>query len=235
MATAPIHPLARTDHRPWPVPAGPWIMEQIWRDLLFAHWAIPAAVVRPLIPKELTLDTFDGQAWVSVTPFHMSIRPRGSPLAWMRAVPELNCRTYVTAENKPGVYFFSLDIRSYAAVAGARLAFHLPYHHAWMRIRHEGNAIAYSARRGALAWSATYAPEGPAREAEPGSVEHWLCERYCLYTVRGRRVYRGDIHHVPWPLQNASAKIAENGIARNIVSNLPDQAAIVSFAGSCAF
>jgi uncharacterized protein YqjF (DUF2071 family) len=110
-------------------------MTQIWRDLLFAHWRVPAAALRPLVTQRLELDTFDGHAWISVTPFLMSVRPRGMPiLPGMSALPELNCRTYVRMERKPGVFFFSLDTASRAAVLGARAAYHLPYFHA-----HEGD------------------------------------------------------------------------------------------------
>ena len=101
----------RTDHRPWPLPRGPWLMAQTWHDLVFAHWPLPPERIRPLVPPSMPLDTFDGRAWVGVVPFWMSgVRPRAVPgLPWVSAFPELNARTYVTLDGKPGVFFFSLD------------------------------------------------------------------------------------------------------------------------------
>src|SRR5690242_15532173 len=103
--------LRASDHRPWPLPQTPWIMVQIWHDLLFAHWPIPPEVMRQHVPSELRLDVFDGTAWIGIVPFHMSdVRPRWvPPLPGLSRFPELNVRTYVTIDNKPGIYFFSLD------------------------------------------------------------------------------------------------------------------------------
>src|SRR5256885_10537792 len=104
-----LHPaLKSTHHRPWPVPTGPWIMQQIWNDLLFAHWPLPPETLRPLVPSVLPLDTFNGQCWVALTPFYMTgVRPRLSPVVpGLSAFPELNVRTYVTYGGKSGVFFF---------------------------------------------------------------------------------------------------------------------------------
>src|SRR5689334_17559552 len=144
-----MNPLREVDHRPWPIPKRPWIMVQVWRDLLFAHWSFPPAVIRPLVPGELALDTFDERAWISITPFHMSLRVRGlPPLPGMFDFPELNCRTYVTLRGKPGIYFFSLDTANRAAVWGASTFYHLPYFHARMRVEKEAESISYSSIRG---------------------------------------------------------------------------------------
>src|SRR4051812_28557126 len=101
----------RTAHRPWPLPDRPWVMSQRWNNLLFAHWAVPLAEVRRVVPAVLPLDTHSGTAWISMTPFYLSdLRPRGLfPFPLASQFPELNLRTYVTIGGKPGVYFFSLD------------------------------------------------------------------------------------------------------------------------------
>src|ERR1700731_3419183 len=142
-------PLDRTAPRPWPLPAGPWIMAQSWHDLLFAHWPIDAALVRPHIPTPLAIDTFDGQAWIAVVPFRMSgVRLRSIPaLPWLSAFPELNVRTYVVAQGKPGVWFFSLDAGNPIAVAAARLSFHLPYFTAQMKCEEKNGWINYRSGR----------------------------------------------------------------------------------------
>jgi uncharacterized protein YqjF (DUF2071 family) len=226
-----MNPLVEVDHRPWPVPKRPWIMVQVWRDLLFAHWNLSPALIRRLVPEHLELDIFDGQAWVSITPFHMSVRLRGlPPFPGMFDLPELNCRTYVSAQGKPGIYFFSLDTASRAAVWGARNFYHLPYFHASMRIDKKNDSFSYSSKRGNAAWRATYAPTSGERRAERGTLEYFLAERYCLYTVWKGKTYRGDIHHLPWPLQAASVRIEENSVARAAGIQLPDTPAAVSFA-----
>jgi uncharacterized protein len=210
--------LASRDHRPWPLPDGPWVMSQSWHDLLFAHWRVDAAVLRGLVPAGLPLDLFEGDAWVGVVPFHMTnVAPRLVPeVPPLSRLIELNVRTYVVVDGTPGVYFFSLDANSRLAVAGARALFRLPYFFAAMETTRAGEAVAHRSRRirGAAAeWVARYVPSGPPRQAAPGSLEHFLTERYCLYTTDADRLLRCDIHHPPWPLQDAQATIERNTMA----------------------
>lgn len=228
-----MNPLDKIDHRPWPIPGSAWVMKQFWRDLLFAHWPVPPEALRPLVPASLPINTFEQQAWVTVAPFHMEIRPRGSPTPpGFSRIPELNCRTYVTIDGKPGVYFFSLDITSRAAVWGARAFYHLPYFHAEMRVEKTGEAVSYSSRRvkGEATWGSTYSPISDVRQSAPGSVEYFLTERYCLYTEHRNRVYRANIHHLPWPLQKARAEIHENTISEAAGVALSGPPAVLSFA-----
>jgi len=199
-------------HRPWPLPRRPWAMRMAWEDLLFAHWPLPAAALRPLVPPALELETFEGQAWVGVVPFRMAdVGLRGLAAPGASRFPELNLRTYVRVGGKPGVFFFSLDAASPLAVASGRRFFRLPYYRARMRCRTDGEGIAYASRRdhpGAppAEFVGRYRPTGPVFRAELGSLEHWLTERYCLYAVDRRgRVSRGEVHHAPWPLQPAEA------------------------------
>jgi uncharacterized protein YqjF (DUF2071 family) len=219
-----------TEHRPWKLPRGPWVMMQGWYDLLFAHWPVPAEQLRALVPDVLQIDTFDGSAWIGITPFQLTVRPRALPLH-LRC-PELNCRTYVEHGGKAGIFFFSLDAASRLAVQGARLLYLLPYFDAQATIGSEGAHIDYRLRRtdGTAEFSATYAPvEGEPRCATPGSLEHWLTERYCLYTHFQNRLYRGEIHHWPWPLQNATGEIRRNSIATAAGIRLPEQAPLLHF------
>lgn len=234
--------LAQTAHRPWPLPARPWVMAQSWHDLLFAHWPIPAPEMAALLPPGLVLDTFGGEAWVAVVPFRMTaVRPRFlPPLPWLSYFPELNVRTYVRSSGpgpeKPGVFFFSLDAGNPLAVAIARRFYHLPYFRARMQCQPDGEAIRYASRRthpGApdAEFQGTYAPTGPVYTAQPGSLEQWLIERYCLYSVdRQGRVYRGEIHHTPWPLQPARASFRRNWVAQAHRVLLPDVEPLLHFA-----
>ena len=192
-------------------------MKQTWHDLLFAHWPVLPSLMRPLVPRQLALDTFDDQCWVGVVPFHMSgIRGRRLPaVPGLSRFPELNVRTYVTHRGKPGVYFFSLDAANLPAVWAARIFYHLPYFHAAMTAQERDGSIHYSSRRftGSAEFRARYRPIAPVQSRGQRSLEHWLTERYCLYTVHRDRVYRGEIHHQPWPLQNAEAELETNTVA----------------------
>jgi len=225
-------------HRPWPLPSGPWIMAQSWHDLLFAHWPIDANALRPLIPAELAIDTFDGRAWLGIVPFRMSgVRWRWTPaLPWLSAFPELNVRTYVSAQGKPGVWFFSLDAANAVAVAVARMSFHLLYFQARMTCVEAGGWTEYRSLRihgGAAdaAFEALYRGIGQAREPQPGSLEHFLTERYCLYSgASGGRIYRGEIHHPTWVLQPAEAQFTKNTMAQGVGIVQPDGLPLLHFA-----
>lgn len=258
------------NHRPWPLPAAPWVMSMEWHQLLFAHWPVRPAALAPLLPPGLTLQTWEGWAWLGVVPFMMrGVRARLTPaLPWVGAFPELNVRTYVTAEGRPGVWFFSLDAGNPLAVRGARYGFHLPYFDAAMRCDQERGRrstddgrwahdhlgggrrspaalaeaspsdtglVHYHSRRthqGArpAAFAGSYRPTGPAYRSAPGSLEHWLTERYCLYAANRRgRLWRGEIQHIPWPLQPAEAEIRYNTMGEQIGLGLADPPALLHY------
>ncbi|MFN2385182.1 MAG: YqjF family protein [Thermoanaerobaculia bacterium] len=191
-------------------------MFQRWHDLLFAHWRAPIGTLRPLVPRALPLDLFEGEAWVAVTPFWMSgVRLRGlPPFPGASRFPELNVRTYVTLDGKPGVYFFSLDAANRLAVAAARQFFRLPYHRARMSAEPFGEGISYRSERDGpppAAFEGWYAPASSSFQSIPGTLEYFLTERYCLYTVAGDgEVHRVEIDHDPWPLQPARADLRRN-------------------------
>ena len=224
-----------TAHRPWPMPESAWIMTQTWHDLLFAHWPVAVDVLRAKVPAGFELDLFDHQAWVGVIPFHMTnIAPRGVPaLPWVSAFPELNVRTYVVVDGKPGVYFFSLDAGNPVAVGAARTLFHLPYYSASMKVEEEDGWIRYQSRRTsgpAAAFVGRYRPVGPKQPPEPGTLESFLTERYCLHTIDGSlRAHRVEIHHPAWPLQSAEAEITTNTMAEACGIRLPSMAPLLHF------
>ena len=234
----PFAILREVAHRPWPLPRGPWLMRQTWEDLLFAHWPVPPDTVRPLLPDGLDLDTYDGQAWVGIVPFRMTgVRVRGlPPIPTATRLPELNVRTYVRAGGKPGVYFISLDAGSPLAVFVARATYFLPYYTARFSLTREGEIIRYTCRRthrGAapVEFAAAYRPTGLVFTARTGTLEDWLTARYCLYSASPRgRLYRGEIHHAPWPLQPAEAEITRNTLASGQGITLPDTPPLLHFA-----
>jgi uncharacterized protein YqjF (DUF2071 family) len=211
--------LDETAHRPWPLPKGPWLMRQTWNDLLFAHWPVDRAALRPLVPATFAIDEFDGQAWVAVVPFYMTdVAPRlVPPLPWVSAFPELNVRTYVTVDGKPGVYFFSLDAGNPIAVGAARTLLSLPYYSAQMSVENRGGEVHYRSRRAGpppAEFEAVYHGLDDRYPAMPRTLEHFLTERYCLYALNHRSIpYRLQIHHLPWALESAQATIAKNTVA----------------------
>ncbi len=210
-----------------------------WRDLLFMHWPLPVAVLRPLIPPGLALDSFDGRAWIGVVPFTMAgVHARFlPPLPGTSRFPELNVRTYVTAEGKAGVYFFSLDAANPLAVRAARLGFHLPYYDAAMSVSRSGRTVAYASTRThhgvpPAAFAARYRPTGPISRSTDGSIDAWLTERYCLYSAAGRQtIWRADIDHARWPLQPAEADITCNTMLDPLRLVLPTTPPLLHFAG----
>ncbi len=193
-------------------------MDMKWHDLLFMHYPVPVEQLRPLIPEALEIDTFEGEAWIAVVPFHMTdVKPYKFPsMPWLSAFAELNVRTYVKHSGKGGVWFFSLDAANPIAVNVARRFFLLPYFNAQMSTGPVGDAILYRStrtHRGApgAEFHARYHSTGPVFAAKPGSIEHWLTERYCLYSANRRgKVARVDVDHVRWPLQNAGIELRKN-------------------------
>jgi len=193
-------------------PAVGSVMHQQWRDLLFLHWKFPVDLIQATLPSGLSVDTYDGEAYVGIVPFFMrNIRPRFFP-----AVPgisdflEMNLRTYVHDRNGiPGVWFYSLDASQRLAVAVARRFFHLPYVYAEMTShRVDGGAILYRVARrhgGAslLAGEFEYQAGAEMPTAAPGTLEFFLVERYCLYAHGAGQMWRGTVHHQPYPLCRA--------------------------------
>jgi uncharacterized protein YqjF (DUF2071 family) len=209
-------------------------MGQSWIDLLFAHWRVPEEALRPVVPAAVPIDTFDGSAWIAVTPFEVvGLHPRAlPPLPWLSRFPELNVRTYTTIDGRAGIWFFSLDAARLPAAAAARLTYRLPYRHAQMAISRSGARIGYrsQARSAPAVLRATYEPVGPASYAPPGTLEHFLTERYCLYTLAGGRVLRAEIHHPPWLLRPATARILQNTMTRPTGIDLPPSEPLLHFA-----
>lgn len=205
--------LSLQDHRPWPIPQFGWTWRQSWRDLLFMHWPVPASALRRLVPDKLELQEFDGTAWLGLVPFRMAgvMRRLLPDMPWVSAFPELNVRTYVVLDGKPGVWFLSLDASNWLAVWAARRFFHLPYYLADMSLSEGADGILYRSSREGVDLRVTYRPTSEQYLARAGSLEHWLTERYCLYAqAPDGSIWRNDVHHHPWPLQAAVATIDRN-------------------------
>jgi uncharacterized protein len=220
-------------------------MWQKWRDLLFLHWPFRAEVVRPLIPPQLELDLFEGTTYVGLVPFTMTgVRPRGLPaVAGLSSFHETNVRTYVrSGQTDPGVWFFSLDAANAIAVRLARRLFHLPYHFAHMLLEHElpardreATTIFYAGvRRWPGPIPASYCiraqPAGTAAPARPGTLDHFLVERYILYSLWDERLYQGRVCHAPYPLQPAEVCSLEESLLAAAGLERPAIAPLAHFA-----
>ena len=208
------------------------VMRQRWAELLFLHWPVPPDDLRPLLPPGLTPDTFAGEAFAGLVPFTMTgVRPVWAPaVPGLSAFHEVNVRTYVHRDGgDPGVFFFSLDAANPVAVRLARWLWKLPYHFARMRLARgngdeTGLGVEYDSERlwpGPVpaACRVRYRPTGTPAPAAPGTLEHFLVERYLLYTTRlsarGKmRLLRGQVHHAPYPLQPAVVDEMEESLVR---------------------
>jgi uncharacterized protein len=226
--------MEQVSHRSCPLPQTGWVLFMRWHDLLFLHWPVRPEVIRPLIPNILELDTFDGWCWIGVVPFRMSgVRPRYVPIPL--AFPELNVRTYVRSSGRSGVWFFSLDADSWISVRAARW-FGMPYYDAQITVGLEQDAIDYKCvrlqKKAVVAeFQASYRPTGAVYYSVPGTLDHWLTERYCLYAAleADEPVY-GDIHHAPWPLQRAEVQLRVNTMTEPIGIHLPHTKPVSHFA-----
>ncbi|NBI27936.1 YqjF family protein [Chengkuizengella marina] len=225
-----------TQHREFSVPSTPWIMKQTWNDLLFAHWPVRVNEIRDHIPSSLTVDEFDGFAWVGVVPFHMSkIRMRLlPPVPFTSSFPEINVRTYVKYKGKSGVYFFSLDAMNHLAVFMARKFFSLKYYYAHIKhYRKSGNHNYESKRmkkdKVLASFIGSYKPTSKPYRTIKDSLDYWLTERYCLFCIDKDYLYRGDIHHLPWELQHAEAEIVENSMTLPVGIHLSSEKPILHF------
>lgn len=214
-------------------PPGLPIMHQTWGKLLFMHWPMQEALLRPLIPDRLTIDTFKGTAWIAITPFGMwDVRPLFSPrLPWLSSFHELNVRTYVHLDGVPGIWFLSLDINSAVAVLAAREFFHLPYLNATIDLKQEAFRIDYRLRRAKpeAAFEASWTIGDFLPYSHPGSLEFFLTERYCFYCAYKQKLYRCRVFHPPWPLQEARLQSYASNMIQSHDLPAPKDAPLVHY------
>jgi uncharacterized protein YqjF (DUF2071 family) len=200
--------LQTTAHRSWPLPAGPWRYYQEWNDVLFLHWAVDADLVRDLIPASLELETFNGKAWISIVAFTMQkIRPRYLP--FFKPVSdfhEINVRTYVTRDGKPGVYFINIEAQKTLSVLLSRSLSGLPYEKSLIKRSRVGATHTYSSVNAAKGFKLHAVYEVPDQAYERTALDHFLAERYCLYVVHQGRMVRYHTHHLEWGLQHVNIK-----------------------------
>jgi uncharacterized protein YqjF (DUF2071 family) len=218
-------------------PVCPWIWTQDWLELLFAHWPIPVAALRPHVPPTLGIDTFDGTAWVSLVAFRLErIRHRWLPSPdFLTDSLELNFRTYVRYHGESGIYFLSIHASNPLLVGLARLATPLPYQSARMSYNRQSDSFHFDAHRPAAdgkdrRFAADFRSLGQTSRAKPGSLDHWLVERYCLF-VDGRRgrLLRTVVDHPPWEVQSVQAQVGANTMGDPFGMDLTTAPALAHF------
>ncbi|MCG5103878.1 YqjF family protein [Oceanobacillus alkalisoli] len=186
-----------------------WIMTQTWNHLLFMHIPVPQEELRGQIPNGLELDTYDGEAWISIIPFkikHMRL-PFTPPLPLLHSSLELNVRTYVRRNGETGVYFFSLDTNQLLTVLGGRLL-SAPYRYATIRMSRRHGWIYFETKskgKPHIGFTGKYRSVSRKYKPDTGSLAYWLVERYIFWTERDGSLYRGTINHEPWELYDAEA------------------------------
>lgn len=225
-------------------PEGRVVQHQSWLDLTFLHWRIPVAALRPLLPAALEIDTHQGDAFIGVVPFTMTgVRPLWAPpVPGISNFHETNVRTYVHLEGRdPGVWFFSLDAASRVAVTIARTFWHLPYHHARMALdKGPDGILRYASERRSPpplpgVCNVTCRPLSEPSPAAPGTLEHFLAERYVLYADAGDgALRRGRVHHVPYPLQTAEVLSWEESLLAAAAIERPAGEPLAHFASGVA-
>ncbi len=208
-------------------------MYQRWLWLTFLHWRYEPEAIRGLVPQELTLDTFDGAAWVALTPFKLvDLHPPGlPPLPWISWFPETNVRTYVRGpDGRRGVWFFTLEAARLSAVIGARMAYHLPYRWAAMQVTRTGESVSYlSRRRRGFGYGRTDIVVKPRAHIEAGELENFLTARYRLYVMARKRLYTAPIEHDPWPLQQSAVVRLEQNLVQQLGLPAPQGAPLAHY------
>ena len=209
------------------------------------------SVLRPLVPEALTLELYDGvgvahhcRPSVPATCVPVEFRLCPSCLIF----PQVNVRTCVSRDGKPGIFNFSADAASLSAVWFARVFFRIPYWHAAIQVsgatvqarratQERRGSIRFRSRRlhgpaalsGPATFDVAYAPAGAAERARPGSLDEFLIERYCVYSCHRGKLYRTELHHQPWPLQQASVELQSNSLAEPLGLSLPLQPDLCHF------
>ena len=229
----------QTDHRPSPLPKMPWVMAMKEEDLLYIHWPVPVERLRPLVPTELEIETYEGQAWLTMIPFQMTqLHLRGlPPIPGLSTVPQVELRTYVRMKEQSGVTFLSLDANHPLITWVAGNIFQLPYLNAKVELTKRKNSIYFQCRRPAsdttpaAEFVGSYWPVGRPSQAKPGSLEYFLVERYVLFVKGlGNLIYWGAVHHLPWKIQSVEVEIETNTIPAAAGIELPETNPLLYYA-----
>ncbi|WP_185908023.1 YqjF family protein [Psychrobacillus soli] len=203
----------------------PWMMTQEWHHVLFLHWSVSPEEIRKYIPAELELNLYKGKAWIGFVFFQVKEnRPRFMPcLPGLQSFLELNVRTYVTYKGKAGAYFFSLDANNPFIVKLATFGKFLPYRNAEINFKKHKKTFSIHSKCEYENESLLTTFEPVARPLESTQLNTWLTERYCLWTKTNGQLFRVDISHSPWRLQNATGIVYENTMTSFLKGNYKEE------------
>jgi uncharacterized protein len=182
-----------------------WLLAETRRDLLLAHWRAPLDALARILPPELAVDTHEGEAWLCLVSCRLeALRMRGlPPLPGLSSGPQLEVWTYVSVDDRPGLWLFSLERSKQVLVEAAKRSLRLPAY----RARLSAKSGSFEAERDGLAYRVRYEPRGAPFTPAPGTLDHFLTERYSLYTADGGRLYRAELNHLPWSLRHAECTV----------------------------
>jgi len=214
-----------------------WIWSQHWMNLLFLHWRVAVDAVVPHVPAGVEIETADGWAWVGLVLFRLRVRPRWLPFVpGISTLNELNLRTYVRYQDKPGISFLSIHADNRWAICLARRFTPLPYFQA--RIRYEESAAGLSFECCNLAvpncrLGLEFRPKGAVRPTQDGTVDAWLLERYRLF-IAGKcaHLQEAEVAHPRWHYRDAQVAISTNTIGSPFALDLSRQPDRVHFSPS---
>jgi uncharacterized protein YqjF (DUF2071 family) len=198
-----------------------WVWSQHWQDLLFLHWRMDVAALRPHVPAPLEIATYAGDAWVSLVLFRLRVRPRWLPFfPGLSDLVEVNLRTYVRYHDQPGIWFLTVHADNRWAIRLARLFTPMPYTHAVMQYQRHGDQFQYQARLGSTSdplAALTFAPTGTASCPSEGSLEERLLEHYRLFIRTGpNTLAQAQVVHPHWATQNVQVSIENNKFGREV-------------------
>jgi uncharacterized protein len=197
--------LASTGNRQYPLPEKKWKYFQQWHDTIFFHWEVPVFFLEGHIPKEIKLDTYNNMAWVSLVAFEVrNMRLRNTPsLPYVSNFYEINLRTYVIKDGKPGIYMFSIETDKLIEVVLTRAFIGLPYQKS--KIKRTSSKLVSKNKASNQRLDVTIGKSRPLMEKT--GLDFWLTERHSLYESCGNKICRFDIHHKEWDLKNLKVSI----------------------------
>lgn len=204
----------------------PWVGQQEWGDVLFMHWSVPYEILKPYVPAPFTLETYDGESWVTVILLQAKhSRFRGMPT--MMSYPpflQMNVRTYIQFDGEPGIYFFSVDVNSLLTVAAAKGLLQLPCQFAEMELEEDKDQLSFNSKRiksdhSSSSITVNYRPLTQEISNQQGTLPYWLTERYCFWMIKENRIIKGPLTHAPWKLSDVTVDLKMT----EIISFIPAQ------------
>lgn len=197
----------------------PWAVgRQVWDNVLFMHWSVPAEILNPYIPAPFTLDTYNGKSWISVVLLRsIQSRFRGMPVVMSYpSYLQINVRTYIRCNGEQGIYFLTVNVDDILVKTVAQKIIQLPYHLAVMEIKNSSDHLTFSSKpkesESPLDLTVNYRPTTQEVPNQQGTLAHWLTERYYFWTIKGDKIIRGSISHVPWELYDVEVKQDMSGV-----------------------